>query len=318
MKIGNYDFAFRYGSKVIELPFSIKLNDFIAERYPGTENSYASFESKVTVFDKEEGEFDFHIYMNNILNHRGYRFFQASFDADEKGTILSVNHDFWGTNITYLGYILLYFGLLAILFSKNTRFRSLWNQLLKVKDKKSALTVGLFLALGASLSAQNAGGDHMNHGLSKVQVDSILSTNLVPKEEAAKFGELVIQDFGRMKPVNTYASELLRKISKRDHYEDFDATQLYLSMQESPLLWYDVPVIYLRKKKADTIRNIIGLDKSEKYATLRHFFTPDGRYKLGPYLQEAYKAQILLPSRKRSERQTSMLTCCIIRWMADP
>ena len=29
--------------------------------------------------------------MNNILNYKGYRFFQASFDPDEKGTILSVN-----------------------------------------------------------------------------------------------------------------------------------------------------------------------------------------------------------------------------------
>ena len=33
--------------------------------------------------------------MNNILNHKGYRFFQASFDPDEKGTVLSVNDDFW-------------------------------------------------------------------------------------------------------------------------------------------------------------------------------------------------------------------------------
>ena len=60
----------------------------------------------------------FRIYMNNILDHRGYKFFQASFDPDEKGTILSVNHDYWGTWFTYLGYYLLYFGLMAILFSK--------------------------------------------------------------------------------------------------------------------------------------------------------------------------------------------------------
>ena len=61
------DFAFKYGSKVIELPFNIKLNDFIAERYPGTENSYSSFASEVTVLDEEEGDFDYRIYMNNIL-----------------------------------------------------------------------------------------------------------------------------------------------------------------------------------------------------------------------------------------------------------
>ena len=35
-----------------------------------------------------EETFDYDIYMNHILNHSGYRFFQASFDPDEKGTIL--------------------------------------------------------------------------------------------------------------------------------------------------------------------------------------------------------------------------------------
>ena len=62
-------------------------------------------------------------------------------------------------------------------------------------------------------------------------------------------------------------------------------------MQESPAFWYDVPIIYLALKKADTIRNIIGLDKSKKYATLSHFFDNNGRYKLAPYLQEAYSTQ---------------------------
>lgn len=119
--VGGLDFAFKYGSKVLELPFSIKLNDFIAERYPGTENSYSSFASEVTLIDDKNGSFDYRIFMNNILDHEGYRFFQASFDPDELGTILSVNHDSLGTNLTYLGYFLLYFGMMAILFAKRTR-----------------------------------------------------------------------------------------------------------------------------------------------------------------------------------------------------
>ena len=70
--------------------------------------------SKVSVADYPP--FDYEIYMNHILNHKGYRFFQASFDPDEKGTVLSVNHDFWGTWITYIGYFILYIGLLGIMF----------------------------------------------------------------------------------------------------------------------------------------------------------------------------------------------------------
>ena len=45
------DYTFFYGSKAYVLPFKIKLNDFIAQKYPGTEKSYSSFESQVTVQD---------------------------------------------------------------------------------------------------------------------------------------------------------------------------------------------------------------------------------------------------------------------------
>ncbi|MCK0109413.1 cytochrome c biogenesis protein CcsA [Flavobacteriaceae bacterium S0825] len=296
--IGGLDFALKYGSKAIELPFSVKLNDFIAKRFPGTENSYSAYESKVTVLDEQEGDFDFHIYMNNILNHRGYRFFQASFDPDEKGTILSVNHDFWGTNITYFGYFLLYFGLMAILFAKHTRFDDLRRNLKKIKAKKSATIIALFLATTIGVNAQEThteddGHDHTQQTVTKAQIDSILKVNITPKEQADKLGRLVIQDFdGRMKPINTYASELLRKLTKYEDYESFDSNQVFLSMQESPFLWYNVPIIYLKLKKADTIRSIIGLDKEENYATLAHFFTERGTYKLGNYLQEAYSTQV--------------------------
>ncbi len=297
IEVGGLDFAFRYGSKVIELPFSIKLNDFIAARYPGTENSYSAFESKVTVLDKEEGDFDFHIYMNNILNHRGYRFFQSSFDPDEKGTILSVNHDFWGTNLTYLGYFLLYFGLLAIIFAKHTRFDDLRKQFRKIRDKKAKLVSIFLLGFMLTTNAQvgHSADDGHNHSEipTKEQMDSVILANVAPKAEADKLGRLVIQDFdGRMKPVNTYASELLRKLSKSDTYEDLDANQAFLSMQESPQLWYNVPIIYLKTRKADTIRNLIGVDKSKEYAALIDFFDDRLNYKLGPYLEEAYKAQV--------------------------
>jgi len=56
--------------------------------------------------------------MNHILDYGGYRFFQSSFDPDELGTVLSVNHDYWGTMITYIGYFLLFFAMMAILFVK--------------------------------------------------------------------------------------------------------------------------------------------------------------------------------------------------------
>ncbi|WP_452223538.1 cytochrome c biogenesis protein CcsA [Lacinutrix chionoecetis] len=314
LEIGGLDMSFRYGAKVLELPFSIKLNDFVAEKYPGTKNSYSAFSSAITVNDAQEGDFDYKIFMNNVLDHRGYRFFQAGFDNNETLTRLSVNHDRWGTWVTYLGYMLLYFGLMAILFDKNTRFADLKRALDKVKNKKSNLISILLLCFSLTGFAQEQhaaddGHDHSQEAATqdlqdksidikeysyqenKSQVDSILRANIVPEKEADKFGRTVIQDVGgRMMPINTYASEFLRKVSKKDTYEGFTADQIFLSIQESPQFWYNVPIIYLKAKKDDSIRKIIGVDTSVKYATLGHFLTSRGDYKLAPYLDEAYKA----------------------------
>lgn len=300
LKIGNLDIAIKYGSKILELPFEIKLNDFIAQKYPGTEKSYSSYESKVTVLDKNKGDYDYHIYMNNILDQGGYRFFQASFDPDEKGTILSVNHDFWGTWITYCGYFLLYFALLAILFDKNTRFADLRRMLDKVKKKKQKIVTVLMLVLTSVGFSQTHSED--GHDLArptKAQIDSVLRANISPRAHADKFGQMVVQDYsGRMMPMDTYASEMLRKLSKHDSYEAFDANQVFLSINESPLLWYNVPIIYLKPKKADTIRSIIGVPKDQKYVTLVDFFAENGNYKLAPYIEDAYKAQVPNGSQK--------------------
>ena len=289
-RVGSQDFTIRYGSKIYDLPFSIKLNDFIAEKYPGTEKSYASFASEVTVLDKEN--FDYRIYMNNILNYQGYRFFQASFDPDEKGTILSVNYDFWGTLLTYIGYILLYIGLIVILFARFTRFDSLKKQLEIARVNKSKILT--FLVFLFSINSFSQDSFTHSNSLSNIKYfDSILSKNIPSKEQADKFGKLVIQDLGgRMMPVNTYASELLRKVSKKDHYNEFNANQVYLSMQEDPRIWLEIPIVFLKSKKADSIRSIIGVSDKAKHVPLKKFFTETGEYKLAPFLEEAYRAAI--------------------------
>ncbi len=296
--VGGMGFAFSYGSKTLPLPFNIKLNDFIADKYPGTEKSYSAFASEVTVGDDKEGDYDYRIFMNNILDHQGYRFFQASFDGDEKGTVLSVNHDQWGTWITYFGYMMLYFGLLAILFDKNTRFADLKRALAKVKAKKAKIAAILCICFGLQVTAQeehspNDGHNHSNEGPTVAQIDSILMENITPKEHSDNFGKLVVQDLsGRMMPANTFGSELLRKLTKYDYYGEMDASQVLISMSESPALWYNVPLIYLKAKKADSIRKIIGIPKDQKYAKLIDFFDEDFNYKLSPYLDAAYRAKI--------------------------
>ncbi|MCD9573856.1 cytochrome c biogenesis protein CcsA [Flavobacterium soyae] len=307
VKIGKIEYSIFYGSKAYVLPFRVKLNDFIATKYPGTEKSYSAFESKVTVQDSTE-TFDADIYMNHVLDHKGYRFFQSSFDPDEKGTVLSVNHDFWGTSITYLGYFMLFFGLMAIMFTKHSRFADLKRKLENVKKKKEKLITILVLMISLSGFAQQNPhvhshehghnhtedpNDHANHVTappSQKQLDSLLTIYKAPETHAAKFGRLIIQDAGgRMKPINTFSSELLRKVSHADTYNGMNSDQVFLSMTQYAQVWIQIPLIYI-KSGNDSIRKIIGVDKEAKFAPFVNFFDQNGNYKLSPYLDAAYKA----------------------------
>ncbi|RZJ65896.1 MAG: cytochrome C biogenesis protein, partial [Flavobacterium sp.] len=288
-KLGDLEYTLIYGRKTYQLPFSIKLNDFIAEKHPGTESSYSSFESKVTVIDNEEkNTFHTRIFMNNVLDYRGYRFFQAGFEPDESGTRLSVNHDFWGTWTSYIGYFLLYIGLMAILFDKNTRFGDIKRKLDNVKRKKAKMAAGAMLLFGLSGFAQ----DHIHEKPTEKQIDSLLQKYKVSEEHAAKFGRVIIQDAGgRMKPVNTFSSELLRKVSKSDTYKDMNSDQVLLSMTMFDKVWYSVPIIYL-KRGNDSLRKIAGIDVKAEYAALGDFFDNQGNYKLSKLLEGAYREAV--------------------------
>ncbi|KQB43968.1 putative cytochrome C-type biogenesis protein [Flavobacterium daejeonense] len=322
VKIGNIEYSLFYGSKAYILPFKIKLNDFIAQKYPGTDKSYSAFESKVTVLDSAEKPFDARIYMNHVLDHQGYRFFQSSFDPDEKGTVLSVNHDFWGTYITYAGYFILFFSLMAIMFTKHSRFADLKRKLEVVKEKKEKLITVLvvFLSFNGFAQMQDHDHDHEGHdhnhehteqehnhdhthtedaktgkmharvAPTEKQLDSLITKYKVSEKHAARFGRLIIQDAGgRMKPINTFSSELLRKVSHANEYKGMNSDQVFLSMSQYGQLWVEVPLIYI-KSGNDSIRKIIGIDAKAKYAPFIAFFDEEGNYKLSPYLEAAYQA----------------------------
>ncbi|MFV5692093.1 cytochrome c biogenesis protein CcsA [Flavobacterium sp. LT1R49] len=287
VKIGNIDYTFFYGSKAYVLPFKIKLNKFIAQKYPGTEKSYSSFESKVTVQDSANS-FDARIYMNHVLDYKQFRFFQSSFDPDEKGTVLSVNHDFWGTCITYSGYFMLFFAMMSIMFTKYSRFADLKRKLEIVKTKKANLLTILVLLFSFNGFSQSH-EEHQHQVPNVKQIDSLLNKYKVTEEHAAKFGRLIIQDGGgRMKPVNTFSSELLRKVSHMETYKGMNSDQVLLSMTQYAKVWIEVPIIYI-KAGNDSIRKIIGIDKEAQYAPFIAFFDEKGNYKLSPYLDDAFK-----------------------------
>ena len=167
----------------------------------------------------------------------------------------------------------------------------------KINIKKKALTVGLILfgISGFSLQAQ----EHVHEQKSAIDFDSIIQADAFSLEHTQKFGQLIIQDAGgRMKPTNTFSSELLRKVSKSDTYKGLNSDQVLLSIMNNPAVWYNVPLIYL-KRGNDSIRKLVGIQlkesifrKKAEYAPLLSFFDSEGNYKLSPQLEAAYRASV--------------------------
>ena len=224
-KIGETKVTIQSGKKDYTLPFSIHLREFKVERYPGS-NSPSSYASEITVIDKEKNtSFPFRIYMNHILNYRSYRFFQSSYDTDEQGTILSVNHDYWGTMISYFGYLLLAIGMTLTLFSKNSRFRTVMRLSNELRQKRNATLLALMLFMGYSASA--------------------FGTEMSKTEHIKSLSNLMIQDAaqGRIEPFSTFASDLVRKIYKKTSYKDQAAEEVIIGMIANPTEWLNEPII---------------------------------------------------------------------------
>ncbi len=285
--VDNLNFRMLYGSKTLETPFHVKLRDFQLEKYPGSESA-ASYASEVTVITKEE-TYDYRIYMNHILDYKGYKLFQSSYDNSKEveETHLSVNHDFWGTLFTYIGYSMLYFGMISILFAKKTRFDYLKNTLKKIRKKKAALSLIGLLFVSVSVSAQ-----HQEHAISEQQIDSILAANIVDAKHADLFNTLVIQDAGgRMKPAHTFASELVRKVTHQETFKGMTPSQVFLSIKENPRFWEVVPMVYLEKGNTE-VREILGISKDATHASLKDFLTTKGVYKIRTRIDDAQKKNV--------------------------
>jgi len=277
--LNGLNFNLHYGSKAIKTPFSIKLSDFQLERYPGT-NSPSSYASEVTVIDPEK-TFDFRIFMNHVLDYKGYRFFQSSYDPDEKGTVLSVNHDYWGTLVTYIGYFLMSLGMFFTLFWKGSRFVHLSEKLRKMTKNKAVILCFISL-LSFPLFSQNPENEH----------ERTIKKYVISKEHAEKFGRLLIQDHqGRVKPVNSYTLEALRKVYKKDTYQGYTAEQVILSSQIDPYAWGEEYIIHV---KPNALGNKIAQDIGVKNAlTSAANFYKTGKYYLEePVLKAAIKRDL--------------------------
>lgn len=296
LTINGMNVSLGFGSKVLHTDFLLRCDNFLLDRYPGSDNP-SSYESKLTVIDGGKQE-QHKVFMNNVLDYKGYRFFQASYFPDESGTILSVNADRWGTDITYFGYFLLFAGMFLTLFWKGTRFWKLNEGLKKIHTKNIVLPLLFVIATGlattgsyaqeTALMASGAATVVERERDFKTQFAAPLelgANRMIDRVHAKKFGHLLVQDFqGRVKPMDTYTLELLRKIYKKDKYkmEEVNITpeQWFISMQVDPWYWSNQNIIWVGHKGGEELRRATGANAAgyTTYADLVDLAT--GSFKL--------------------------------------
>jgi len=282
ISLNGVDITLNMGAKVINLPFSLRLVDFELERYPGS-MSPSSYASEVELTDVENGieSKPFRIYMNHVLDHRNYRFFQSSYDQDEKGTVLSVNHD-PGTLPTYLGYLLLTLGMIWNLFDKNGRFQKLLRNAKKLQQ--TAVAVAIFSLLSYATPVQAA-------TLPKLDDNQSKTVHIYSDKSIEKFGKIVLQDTrGRMKPMDTFAHEIVSKLTGKSSIYGVNPTSIMLGMTVDPSFYQELEMI---KVDHTRIAKELGLEEGSKYAKFSDFFSKENGYKLSKQVSESVRKKPL-------------------------
>ncbi|MNU61230.1 Cytochrome c biogenesis protein CcsA [compost metagenome] len=251
------NYHLEYGMKRIKIPFYMKCNDFMLDRYPGSDMP-SSYASDLQVLDTANNEFGTkRVFMNHVLDYGGYRFFQSSYDADEKGTVLSVNHDFWGTNVSYLGYLMLFIGMIFSLFAPTSRFRELLRNLIQSNTKK-AMSVLFVLSSLSAFAQDSSGHDHNhdghdhehhdhNHDHAQQQMPVAPANPVVyfiSEDQSDELATLLVQDNkGRVIPMHTMCDQILRKLYRSNKFEDRNAIQTVISMHMYPDYWLNQKII---------------------------------------------------------------------------
>ena len=282
IKCGGLFFSLAYGAKNIQLPFEVGLTDFRLKKYPGSE-SPSSYESDITIKDESNNFSEsYNLFMNHVVDYGGFRFFQSSYDwsndqnkeagLDPDITILSVNHDFWGTWITYLGYLLLAIGLLGTLFNPSSRFIAIRKKVIKMRyNRKKILFSSLLLFFFSNIFCLD-------------------NYQPIPSSQADSMGVLLVQTYeGRIQPTHTLACDIFHKISKKTDFttsknEVLSPIQVLVDMMLDKSYWLDQKIIYI--KKGTGVSDSLGI--SGKYASVNDFFNADRSEKLKKQIQNSF------------------------------
>ena len=243
------------------IDFTLQLKDFKVVYYPGTDAAM-DYVSEITA----NGE-DIDISMNNIGIYKGYRFTQAGYDEDMKGTHLGVYYDPWGIAITYIGYFLLFASLISILVSKRSNIRKYYR--LATDSTSARLAIITLLMMLPSLGHQ-----------AKAQDLKPIDSNL-----ANDFGKVCVLYNSRICPINTVATTFVTKLSGKPTWNGMTANQIFCGWIFNVSTWEEAKMIEIQNKEA---QKVLGIDG--KWASFNDFWNTYNEYKLEKPLKEAYQS----------------------------
>ncbi len=262
----NHIINLSYKPLVVELPFSLKLEDFILERYPGS-SSPSSYKSNVVLID-EEGNVNlpYSIYMNHILKYKEWRFYQSSYDQDERGTILSASNDFVGMFVTYVGYFTLFLFIILSVINRNSVFRTVTKNFFKSSSSKIVSILVFLLSLSFSGVSQDG-------------------KFVIEKLQANEFGKILVQNQrGRTEPLYTLSNDILRKVSRETEIEGFSPMQVFLGIYFDFENWQNVPLIKISNTE---VKKVVGI--SSDYAAFADIVDLQSNiYKIKKQVDAAY------------------------------
>lgn len=248
----NPDFVSSFSSPDDEhsfpLPFGVKLEHFEVLYFPGTDTPM-DYVSRVVV-ENEGTEVRAQIAMNKIFSLRGYRFYQTSFDDDQKGAWLSVNYDPWGIPITYAGYLMLALSSLWLLLQPKGHFRQL---LKRTRLHRASLLLAL-LCLAPKLNAKE-----------------------ITRQDAAVYQAKQVVYNGRIVPLNTVAKDFVRKLTGKSTYQKYSEEQVLIGCLLYPEEWQYEPLIKVGNTE---LEQLLGVGE---YARMVDFYDEHNRYKLQEY-----------------------------------
>ncbi len=224
------------------LPFTVRLQSFDIQTYPGTP-APMDFISRIQVVDGDGRATDGTVSMNKVFSHRGYRFYQSRYDAEGRGAIFTVAHDPWGIGVTYAGYGLLLVGMIGVLLDRRTAFRTL----LKHPALKRGIAGVCLLIAGVSAASAQPG--------------------TLPRDVAERMGDLYILHNNRICPFQTFARQFTAKLYGKTSYKGLTAEQVASGWIFYYDDWKNEPII---KIKNSTVKHLLGIEG--KYASLEDFY----------------------------------------------